>query len=95
MQKKNKKKLCMLSTGLAGILLTGCSLTGQYDVLDKVSDSVTLGESVVEKLNDDINAYAEEVEYRINKMQKAGMINTEETEHEQVEESTDMLGERP
>ena len=96
MQKNNKKKkLCMLSTGLAGILLTGCSLTGPYDVLDKVSDSVTLGESVVEKLNDDINAYAEEVEYRINKMQKAGMIDTEETEYEQTDESTDILGERP
>lgn len=64
MQKKNKfpPGFAVAAVGLSGILfMTGC--TGEYDVLDKVADSTTVGESITDKINDMVSDQSQNVTY--------------------------------
>ena len=80
MQKKNKfpPGFAVAAVGLSGILfMTGC--TGEYDVLDKVADSTTVGESITDKINDMVSDQSQNVTYICKRMKTlSGEIEIEE-----------------
>ena len=77
--------------GISSILaLTGCGK--QYDVLDKIADSTTVGESISDKVQDELDAESSNAEYIIKRL--ASAIN--ETDADSTSEDDDAeVGERP
>lgn len=80
MQKKNKfpPGFAVAAVGLSGILfMTGCA--GEYDVLDKVADSTTVGESITDKINDMVSDQSQNVTYICKRMKTlSGEVESEE-----------------
>ena len=57
--------------------MTGCA--GEYDVLDKVADSTTVGESITDKINDMVSDQSQNVTYICKRMKAlSGETETEE-----------------
>ena len=80
MQKKNKfpPGFVVAAVGLSGILfMTGCA--GEYDVLYKVADSTTVGESITDKINDMVSDQSQNVTYICKRMKTlSGEVESEE-----------------
>lgn len=77
--------------GISSILaLTGCEK--QYDVLDKIADSTTVGESISDKVQDELDIESSNAEYIIKRL--AAVVNDSNTNGSDSDTDSE-IGERP
>lgn len=70
--------------------MTGCGK--QYDVLDKIADSTTVGESISDKVQDELDVESSNAEYIIKRLTAA--VNKADADSTSEDEGTE-TGERP
>lgn len=70
--------------------MTGCGK--QYDVLDKIADSTTVGESISDKVQDELDVESSNAEYIIKRL--AAAVNKTDADSTSEDEGTE-TGERP